>query len=69
MLCVIHNVKQTTEIFPPRICACAMPRATKVQQKVPILKKTTYSALPLLELLIYALNPGANSTFITLSQK
>ena len=28
-------------LTPPNICACAMPRAKKGQQKVPILKKTT----------------------------
>ena len=43
----MSNKHKYTEIVPillltpPYICACAMPRAQKGQQKVPILKKTT----------------------------
>ena len=41
------NKEKSTEIFPPRllkppyICACAMPRAKKGQQKDPTLNTTT----------------------------
>ena len=53
------NKDKSTEIFPPFllcICARALPRAKKGQQKVEI-SKNTESLWPLLELLLFAL-PG-----------